>query len=78
MMKHTVVLFVLGLFLSHLTACDRKPLYLLDETAVSVTVVSYASIDELWGASWRDSLLYEWDEKSYGTIGYTLPKTAES
>jgi hypothetical protein len=78
MMKHTVVLFVLGLFLSLLTACDRKPLYLLDETAVSVTVVSYASIDELWGASWRDSLLYEWDEKSYGTIGYTLPKTTES
>jgi len=63
------------LLIISLLACERKPLYLIADNALKINVRIEANIDNLWNESWRDSLLYDWDENLYGPIGYTLPGT---
>ena len=35
---------------------------------------NYTDQDSLWGKDWKDELQYNWNEISYGSIGYTKPR----
>jgi len=66
------ILVFVGLLL--LVSCVRKPLYLRKDCVVDVGVTVETSAETFWNKTWRDSLVYKWDEKKYGPIGYSEPE----
>ena len=62
------------------SSCERKPLYLRGDCAISVNVtaqVDVASyIKTYWVKGWEDSLVYDWSVTGE-EIGYTFPEDVE-
>ena len=63
--------------LTALVSCERKPLYLYGDCLLNVNITANVSIETFWRTSWRDSLVYNWDETKYGPIGYTAPEDVD-
>lgn len=68
-MKKLILLFLFACFVS----CERKPLYLQGDIALSININVETDLDVLWDKDWRKQLIYDWDESIHGTIGYTKP-----
>jgi hypothetical protein len=69
------IIFIIMCFI--LIACERKPLYIQGDIKLNVTVSVNTDINSLWDPSWKEQLIYEWDESKYGNIGYTSPDDVE-
>ena len=68
------LVIVMMLFITVLTGCERKPLYLAQRGTLSVDVSVYdIQLELLWGIDWRTEWQYLWDESLHGPIGYTEP-----
>lgn len=57
------------------TSCVRKPLYLQKDCILDVGITVETTTTQIfWKSSWKDSLVYNWDEALYGKIGYSEPE----
>ena len=70
----THLAIVMMLFITVLTGCQRKDLYLAQHGLLSIDVSVYQiDLNLLWGADWKTEWQYLWDESLYGPIGYSDP-----
>ena len=51
---------------------DNNPETETDDIRLSVSF-DYTSLDSLWGLGWDTEWLYNWNESSYGQLGYAMP-----
>ena len=65
---------VMMIFMTALTGCERKPLYLAQRGTLNVDVSVYnIQLDLLWGVDWKTEWQYMWDESLHGPLGYSEP-----
>jgi len=69
-MVKKVLVFIVSLLLVF-SACDKKPLYLQGDAAVTVNVQTQVSIEAYWNTNIQSTLRYDWDTTLYGPIGYS-------